>query len=394
MIRSWPTLAFALMFGWLGTAGVWGAEVHGDGDPVLRLEGGGPVSALTAVAFSRDGSTLYETGWDKVIRVWKRDEAARQFIPHASVRVPIGPGDAGVMNALAVSDDENWLAVGGNAVHPDLAGFRQQGLVLPRSSVGESGAAGIVYLFQKDGRQFSRCRQIRAHHGPVEALTFVSDPGGPPLLLTAGLETAPEGKGAPPLVLRLWDVATRQERSAVVAGPYQRFRPSLTAWRGPNAPGGVAAAAWSGPSFQFWDLTAKAPVSASDPLLGRALVLCAGDQPREVLVGHFLEPGTQPRQPEGSVAVWDASAKTVTRRQVLSWTGKDPAPPNVKAVPVALSLVSSRPGGQRDLLAVVMRALTAPPTPPEKTAFSLQLLDLDPKKFGVVRARVELWTGP
>src|SRR5690242_2930450 len=90
----------------------------GEKDPVLRLEGGGPLSPVSAVAFGPGGGTLYEAGWDKVVRVWRRDEGTGRFAldPTATLRVPIGPGDAGVLLALAVSADGAWLATGGNAV--------------------------------------------------------------------------------------------------------------------------------------------------------------------------------------------------------------------------------------------------------------------------------------
>src|SRR5437764_8018371 len=100
----------------------------GADDPVLRLEARGPLSPVEAVAFGADGATLYEAGWDKVVRVWRRDAPTGQFQvdPSSTLRVPIGPGDAGVLNALAVSADGAWLAVAGNAVLPEGAGFRQQ----------------------------------------------------------------------------------------------------------------------------------------------------------------------------------------------------------------------------------------------------------------------------
>src|SRR5262245_19916290 len=109
----------------------------GDKDPVLRLEGRGPLSPVEAVAFGPGGATLYEAGWDKVVRVWRRDARTGRFTldPAATLRIPIGPGDAGVLNALAVSADGAWLAVGGNAALPEGAGFRQVGLILPRDSV-------------------------------------------------------------------------------------------------------------------------------------------------------------------------------------------------------------------------------------------------------------------
>src|SRR4029077_10082041 len=42
-----------------------------DDRPLLRLEGGGPTTFVTSLAFSPDGQTLYAAGFDKVVRVWK-----------------------------------------------------------------------------------------------------------------------------------------------------------------------------------------------------------------------------------------------------------------------------------------------------------------------------------
>src|SRR4051794_658547 len=96
---------------------VWGQDAApagppGNEAPVLRLEGDGPLSPVSAVAFGPDGGTLYEAGWDKVVRVWKRDPASGRFAadPPSSLRTPIGPGDAGVLNALAVSPDGAFVA--------------------------------------------------------------------------------------------------------------------------------------------------------------------------------------------------------------------------------------------------------------------------------------------
>src|SRR6516225_5683922 len=69
----------------------------GDNDPVLRLEGRGPLSSVEAVAFGADGATLYEAGWDKVVRVWRRDARTDRFSldPASTLRIPIGPGASG-----------------------------------------------------------------------------------------------------------------------------------------------------------------------------------------------------------------------------------------------------------------------------------------------------------
>src|SRR5262245_36285743 len=87
----------------------------GDGEPVLRLDAGGPAAYTPALAFSPDGRTLYAGGFDKVVRVWTLDETAARFVAGkvAAYRVPIGPGLHGAVNTLAVSPDGRQLAVAG-----------------------------------------------------------------------------------------------------------------------------------------------------------------------------------------------------------------------------------------------------------------------------------------
>ena len=49
----------------------------------------------------------------------------------ATLRVPIGPGLDGAINAMAVSPDGTWVAVAGRGIVPGSAGFLQNGLVVP-----------------------------------------------------------------------------------------------------------------------------------------------------------------------------------------------------------------------------------------------------------------------
>lgn len=380
----------------------------GAADPVLRLEGGGPLSTVTASAFSPDGSTLYETGWDKVVRVWKRDARTGKFVvdPSLTLRIPIGPGDAGVMNALAVSADGRWLAVGGNAALPDGAGFRQAGMVIPRSGFADPWAQGVVYVFDL-GRNHGNCHQVRAHRGSVEALTFVSSADGRgPLLVSAGAESSGDGgKKRLRLVLRVWDVLARAELGRTVAGDFPNLPPSLAAWSLPtDAKKNRVAAAWAGApegqrpadAFLIWDVGAepsRVPESLHD---GRCTVLTDRADRKELLTAHFGQ-SQAGQPPEGRLVCWDRSAAaTRLRESVLSWTGAVPSPPEVKAVPVAQTLVSSRPGAGRDLLAVVLRAWPNPQAaaPANATGYRLQLVDLAPESFGKVRAQADLWDGP
>src|SRR5262249_29409491 len=99
----------------------------GDREPVLQLEAGGPTAAVTALAFSPDGTTLFVAGYDKVVRTWTRGPGG-DFVAGAEYRVPIGPGMDGVINALALSSDGRWLAVAGSGVVREAAGFREPGI--------------------------------------------------------------------------------------------------------------------------------------------------------------------------------------------------------------------------------------------------------------------------
>ena len=99
---------------------------------------------VEAIAFGPRGVTLYEAGWDKVVRVWRQaqlnEQARSRSDSSSTLHVPIGPGDAGVLNVSHKSSaDGNWLAVGGNAVLPEGTGFRQTGLILPRECRRSAG---------------------------------------------------------------------------------------------------------------------------------------------------------------------------------------------------------------------------------------------------------------
>src|SRR5215207_5609695 len=102
------------------------------GEPILKLESHAPLSLVTATAFAPDGR-LYTTGFDKVVRGWKLGE--RGWSASGSHRVPIGPGMAGALNDVAISDDGKWLATGGFGWFSKQADFKRDGTLLGRDAL-------------------------------------------------------------------------------------------------------------------------------------------------------------------------------------------------------------------------------------------------------------------
>src|SRR5262249_24490292 len=110
------------------------ATVPGDKDPLLRLEAGGPTAYVTALALNREGTRLYAAGWDKVVRVWNLQNG-KFVLSTDSYRVPIAPGISGAINAIALSEDEHWLAVAGLGVFRRESGARKSGYLVPDNAL-------------------------------------------------------------------------------------------------------------------------------------------------------------------------------------------------------------------------------------------------------------------
>jgi hypothetical protein len=189
-----PRLALTLLMLGLSGSPLRAQESNlppGDDRPLLRLEGGGPAGNVTALAFSPDGKRLFAAGFDKVVRVWALDDRTGTFQLDgtSSYRVPIGPGTRGAINALALSSDGNWLAVGGLGVvrggvefHNDFGKlWPSLGFMTDVMRLDE----GLIYVFHTGKRDL---RLLRGHTGAVESLAFVPPREGKPLLLvsTAG----------------------------------------------------------------------------------------------------------------------------------------------------------------------------------------------------------------
>src|SRR4029077_9502082 len=114
-----------------------------------------------------------------------------QFVLASSAyRVPIGPGQRGIINVLAVSPAGAWLAASGRGVFRQGAGFSTPGRVVePTAQTAEMRKdQATIYLFQT---QTQAVHVLRGHEGYVLRLAFAPvQAGKPPLLVSAAQEPA------------------------------------------------------------------------------------------------------------------------------------------------------------------------------------------------------------
>jgi WD40 repeat protein len=356
------------------TAIARGQEAPGDKEPLLRLEAGGPTSFVTAPVFSSDGKTLYAAGWDKVVRVWtlqeKQGTAPRFVLDRSAYRVPIGPGLQGVINALALSPDDTWLAVAGSMAVRGTAGFGQSGIDLPRAGAMTDEMLldqGTIYAFNTRTRDV---QMLRGHRGPVLSLAFAPQQAAKtPQLVSAGQETE-AASGQRTGVIRVWDLAkgevlaTRKD----LPDPANR-RPGLAAWFVGQGALQVALA-WEDSKLRIWDVTKDQILSVDDGRFNNSIAALPATN--KVLTASW-------RDGAGQVQEWSAG-KTGQRATI---------PPDGQRalVPRAMTLLSAKGNGQLDHAAVIVRKTASNAADEEDR---LDIIDL--KTYRTV-AQHKLWSG-
>ena len=331
-------------------------QMAGDREPVLRLQTRAPISQVTALSFSPDGGHLYATGWDKLVHVWSRDRGDARLRPNpaAAFRVNIGPGTSGYLNTLAISADGRWLAVAGQQVTATTSGFRQNGLIRPRSSFTQDDfrEEGLIYVYSTQNREL---RILRGHVGPVWGLAFSPAPGSTHLVSLAREELEPKGAMGR---VRVWDVATGQQ---ILQRPWEfkqsgeEVWPSLAVQQiGPELKDLHVAVTWGDNRLRIWNagtgeiIDRESTASVASAFLPGSLNLVASEwPPLATQSGGVLKHWTIARDGQGKLQLFAAS--------------RQPGKIDMKPfrVPVALALFSSKPGGPVDHAAVAVVKLVS-----------------------------------
>src|SRR6516164_1717574 len=233
-----------------------------DDKPTPQVDARGPSAAVTSLTFAAGGEALYAAGLDKVVRVWTRQNGG--WALKMTYRVPIGPGNGGAINAVALSPDGAWIAMAGRAPIGGESGFRSGGVIVETAALTADQTRDIGMIYVASTANPAGGKVLRGHRGEVRALTFApGQQGKPPLLVSAATERDGDRRFGG---LRLWDVAgggpSLAERTDL---PAREARPGLAVWHtGPGQAQVRVAVAWreeaaAGESYlRLWDPDAGA----------------------------------------------------------------------------------------------------------------------------------------
>jgi WD40 repeat protein len=333
----------------------------GEKEPILRVDGGGPTSFVTALAFSPDGKALYAAGFDKVVRVWRLK--GRQFeLDTASYRVLMGPGLDGAINTIAVSPDGVWLAAAGMGIVRGGAGYTQPGLLLP-----EVGALtpemredrGLIYVFNTT--KSGEVHILRGHRGPVQSMTFAPTQEGQRRLLVAAAREWDDKQNAYVGAVRLWDVEAGKEVFQPLLDlpdpERPKTRPGLAAWYTKEASSQLrVATVWADSKVRVWDVARKG-IGPRELREGKENLTVAYLPGQTTLLTSSYVHSDGQRLVGGRLTWWDVRPRQGPQegRHVIFPTEDN----GVFYYPRALALLSSQAGGPLDHAAVVLRTVVA-----------------------------------
>src|SRR5262245_46230354 len=360
-------------------------------EPFISVEAGGPTAQVTGMAFSPDGRQLYIGGYDKVVRVYDRNEqGSYELDPTHLFRVPIGPGLIGSIFDLALSSDGQWLAVGGRGVVQSEAGFRNNGWIWPRAAMTSAmrQEQGVIYLWNTRTREV---RQLRGHQGIVVALAFSAQPaarageGKPgvsaaPFLVSAAAEGDELAAGA----VFAWDIERGTYRRYPESLPKPLTHPGLAAWTDATTQGQrVAISWWEDGKLRLWDVASNRMAQANIGLNNQSVAYLP-DQDL-VLASGFMSG-------KGALTAWRISGEDALETKLVRKHDFSAESNQQIVAPQTFTVFSSPTGATAAHAAVAFYVLDQQGRPP-KHSFDVIFADLTAQNFGQDKSRVHLWDG-
>jgi RNA polymerase sigma factor (sigma-70 family) len=207
--------------------------------PIRSLRG--HVNRLTSVAYSPDGKSIATASWDGTVRVWDAktgeevrrmglDETKRERLqsgePSSNTfhQIAFSPDNAFLVTVKRESTDEFVVLVWNRRSGEKVRTFPADGAsfaISPDGKLIACGASRIIRLYE-----LATGDLVREIHGDEKQLRIASltfSPDGKTLISTGHPPTPQRGDGVfrltiMPDVMRLWDVATGEERPSTLNG--------------------------------------------------------------------------------------------------------------------------------------------------------------------------------
>ncbi|QDV66440.1 WD domain, G-beta repeat [Rosistilla carotiformis] len=303
--------------------------------PVLVVAPGGPRTSVTRIAFCDQGKLLLTAGWDKTVQGWQRKNDGDFQLDAANThRIPIGPGQAGTINAIAVSSDNRWLAIAGKSRIRGASDFQDAGRIYPVSASLTNEMKldrGVIHLVD---RTTNARTTLRGHTAPVVNLAFATDAQGLIQLFSVAADSNADDD-VTDFELRRWNMETKDAIRKTFQLP-QALASSQIAVVHDSREHPALAIAWFDDRLRLWNTKDNLLTEAPNGVRAASVFVPAGNT-ETILVGSG-----------GQLREWRYQNNTLQQIQVWDLPRFD----DLAWLPQSIATLSSTGEGTHDRIAI------------------------------------------